>query len=65
MTERERREGHGETKDNVRDDLDEASRGRKKDATPDAMEAEEATGGGNDGGVKDNVKDEHEETQRH
>ncbi len=57
----ERREGHGETKDNVRDDLDEASRGRKKDATPDAVE-EEATGGG---GVKDNVQDEQDETQRH
>ena len=69
MTERDRREGHGETKDNVRDDLDEASRGRKKDATTDAVEAEEATGGGSgggsDGGVKDNVRDEHEETQRH
>lgn len=62
MTERDRREGTGETRDNVRDDLDEASKGRKKDATPDAVEAEEATGGG---GVKDNVKDEHEETQRH
>ena len=62
MTERDRREGTGETRDNVRDDLDEASRGRKKDATPEAGEAEEATGGG---GVKDNVKDEHEETQRH
>ena len=63
MTERERREGTGETRDNVRDDLDEASRGRKKDATPSAAEAEESTGGG--GGVKDNVQDEHEETQRH
>ena len=62
MTERDRREGTGETRDNVRDDLDEASKGRKKDATPAAVEAEEATGGG---GVKDNVKDEHDETQRH
>lgn len=62
MTERERREGTGETKDNVRDDLDEASRGRKKDATPDAVEAEESAG---DGGVKDNVQDELDETQRH
>ena len=62
MTERERREGPGDTKDNVRDDLDEASTGRKKDATPDAVEEEEATGGG---GVKDNVKDEQDETQRH
>jgi len=62
MTERERREGTGEAKDNVRDDLDEASKGRKKDATPDAAEAGESTGGG---GVKDNVQDEHDETQRH
>jgi len=62
MTERERREGTGETRDNVRDDLDEASRGRKKDVTRDAVESEESTGGG---GVKDNVKDEHDETQRH
>ncbi len=61
MTERERREGPGETKDNVRDDLDEASTGRKKDATPSSAE-EEASGGG---GVKDNVQDEHDETQRH
>ena len=61
MTDRERREGPGETKDNVRDDLDEASRGRKKDVTPSSAE-EEASGGG---GVKDNVKDEHDETQRH
>ena len=64
MTERDRREGTGGTEDNVRDDLDEASTGRKKDATPRAVEKEEASGGG-DGGVKDNVKDEHEETQRH
>ena len=33
MTERDRREGTGETRDNVRDDLDEASKGRRKDAT--------------------------------
>jgi hypothetical protein len=61
MTERERREGTGETRDNVRDDLDEASRGRKKDATPDAVEGEEAAGGG---GVKDNVEDDLRKTQR-
>ena len=60
MTERERREGTGETRDNVRDDLDEAAGGRKKDATPDAAE-EEASGGG---GVKDNVEDEFQKTQR-
>ena len=62
MTERERREGTGEARDNVRDEFDEASKGREKDATPSAVEEEEATGGG---GVKDNVKDEHDETQRH
>ena len=63
MTERDRREGHGETKDNVQDDLDEASGGRKEGAATDAVEREAA--GGSDGGVKDNVRDEHEETQRH
>ncbi len=61
MTERERREGTGETKDNVRDDLDEASRGTKKDVTPSAVEEEEASGGG---GVKDNVQDDLRKTQR-
>ena len=124
MTERDRREGAGETKGNVRDDLDEASKGRKKDATPGSAEEEasgggggpveqvqdtvggvteglpvvggvlgggggesgggpvqqvqdtvggltggggddEEEGGGGGGGVKDNVKDEHDETQRH
>ena len=66
MTERDRREGTGGAEDNVKDELDEAAgKGRKKDATPDAVEEEEATGGGGDGGVKDNVKDEHEKTQRH
>ena len=105
MTERERREGTGETKGNVRDEHDEASKGRKKDATPGSAE-EEASGGsggpveqvqetvgglpvvggvlggggeggggpveqvqetvgGLTGGVKDNVKDEQDETQRH
>jgi len=61
MTERERREGTGGSKDNVSDDLDEASKDRKKDATPDAVEAEEATGGG---GVKDNVEDDLRKTQK-
>ena len=63
MTERDRREGTGGTEDNVRDDLDEASKGRKKDVTPGAVEDEGA--GGGEGGVKDNVQDEHEKTQRH
>ncbi|QIN83903.1 hypothetical protein GBA63_15570 [Rubrobacter tropicus] len=61
MTERDRREGTGETRDNVRDDLDEASKGRRKDATPGAVEEEEATGGG---GVKDNVTDDQRKTQK-
>ena len=112
MTERERREGTGETKNNVRDEHDEASKGREKDATPGAVEEEEASGGGGGpvdqvqdtvgglpvvggvlgggggeggggpvdqvqdtvggltggltgGGVKENVKDEQDETQRH
>ena len=60
MTERERREGTGNTKGNVEDDLDEASKGRKKDATTDAVEEEESTGGG---GVKDNVSDDLKKTQ--
>ena len=61
MTERERREGPGETKDNVRDDLDEASKGRKKDVTPGSVEEETSSGGG---GVKDNVEDDLRKTQR-
>ena len=55
MTERDRREGTGETKNNVRDEHDEASKGREKDATPAAVEEEEATGGG--GGPVEQVQD--------
>ena len=104
MTERERREGTGGTKGNVRDEHDEASKGRKKDATQGSVEEEASGGGGGPveqvqdtvgglpvvggvlgggeggggpveqvqdtvggltGGVKDNVKDEQDETQRH
>ena len=106
MTEGERREGTGDTKDNVRDEFDETSKGRKKDATPGSAEEEASGGGGGPveqvtdtvgglpvvggvlgggggeggggpvkqvqdtvggltGGVKDNVKDEQDETQRH
>ena len=54
MTEREQREGTGETKDNVRDEHDEASKGRKKDATQGSVE-EEASGGG--GGPVEQVQD--------
>src|SRR4028118_1715207 len=53
MTERERREGTGGTKGNVRDEHDEASKGRKKDATPGSVE-EEASGGG--GGPVEKVR---------
>ena len=77
MTERERREGTGGAKGNVRDEHDEASKGRKKDATQGSVEEEASGGGGGPveqvqdtlggltGGVKDNVKDEQDETQRH
>ena len=61
MTDRERREGPGNTRDNVRDDLDEAARKRDKDAT-DAVEEEGSAGG--PGGTKSNVSDEQEKTQR-
>jgi hypothetical protein len=62
MTERDRRPGG--TEDNVRDELDEAAeRGKaRKDASKEAVEEEERTGG--TGGVKDNVKDEWDESQR-
>jgi hypothetical protein len=61
MTERERRPGG--TEDNVRDELDEAAeRGKPaKDASTQAVEEEEQTGG--TGGVKDNVEDEWDESQ--
>ena len=61
MTERERRPDG--TEDNVRDELDEAAeRGKPaKDASTQAVEEEEQTGG--TGGVKDNVEDEWDESQ--
>ena len=65
MTEREeRRAGSGGTKDNVRDELDEATtQGRPEEsAAADAVEEEERTGG--PGGTKDNVSDEWDESQR-
>jgi hypothetical protein len=63
MTE-ERRTGSGGTEDNVRDELDEATkRGKPEEsATTEAVEEEERTGG--PGGVKDNVRDEWDESQR-
>jgi hypothetical protein len=62
--ERERRAGSGGTEDNVRDELDEATkRGKPEEsATTEAVEEEERTGGS--GGVKDNVRDEWDESQR-
>jgi hypothetical protein len=61
MTEHERRAGG--TEDNVRDELDEAAEQGKpgKDASKEAVEEEEQTGG--TGGVKDNVEDEWDESQ--
>jgi hypothetical protein len=55
MTERERREGTGDTKDNVRDEFDETSKGRKKDATPGSVEEEASGGGGPVEQVQDTV----------
>ena len=60
----ERRTGSGGTEDNVRDELDEATRrGRPEESGgKEAVEEEERTGG--TGGVKDNVSDEWDESQR-
>lgn len=63
MTAMTEREGPGDAKGNVEDELDEAAtnRGREKDAAP---EEEEQTGGsGGSGGVKGNVEDEQRRTQ--
>jgi len=65
MTEREeRRTGSGGAGDNVRDELDKATKQGKpeEDATTEAVEEEERTGGS--GGVKDNVQDEWDESQQ-
>jgi len=61
MTEEER--STGGAKDNTRDEFDEAAeRGKPaKDASTEAVEQEEQTGG--TGGVKDNVEDEWDESQ--
>ena len=65
----EHRTGSGGVEDNVRDEFDEASthgsRGRR-DASRDAVEAEERTGrAGSSGGVEDNVRDEFDEASTH
>ncbi len=65
MSERERRTGTGGTEENVKDELDDAA---KKDASKEAVEEEEATGGPEgtgSGGIKENVKDEFDESQQH
>ena len=61
MTERDRRAGPGGTEDNVRDELDEATKRRKpeRDAAVERSEGTTSTGG-----VKDNVSDEWDEPQR-
>jgi hypothetical protein len=59
----ERRTGSGGTEDNVRDELDEATRRDKpEDSSKEAVEEEERTSG--TGGVKDNLSDEWDESQR-
>ena len=64
MTDRDCSPGSGGTEDNVRDELEEATRHGKpeKDASREAVEEEERSGG--TGGVKDNVGDEWDESQR-
>ncbi len=64
MTERDRRTGSGGTEDNVRDELDEATKPSEpeRDASGEAVDRDEGTTG--TGGVKDNVSDEWDESQR-
>ena len=64
MTERDRGAGSGGTEDNVRDELEEATKHGKpeKDTSREAVEEEERSGG--TGGVKENVRDEWDESQR-
>ena len=63
MTERDHRPGSGGTKDNVRDELDEAAGrgGRERDDRKEAVLEEVVQPGS--GGVKDNVRDELAESQ--
>jgi hypothetical protein len=63
MAERGHRTGSGGTKDNVRDELDEAA-GRSRHDRDDRKEAVlEEVGQPGSGGVKDNVRDEWAESQ--
>jgi hypothetical protein len=62
----EHRSGSGGVEDNVRDEMDEASSHGRRDASREAVEAEERTGGaGSSGGVEDNVRDEMDEASSH
>jgi hypothetical protein len=61
MTERDRDAGSGGTKDNVRDDLEEATRRGRPERDVPAEKGEEGAGG--TGGVKDNIRDEQDKTQ--
>jgi hypothetical protein len=62
MSERERRTRSGGTQDNVHDEFDEAAQRGKpgRDASKEAVEEEESTGG-----VKDNVEGGWDESQEH
>ena len=62
MTEGERREGTGGVKDNVQDELDDATGKRKNDATREAVKEEESSGGGGSS-TKDNVGDDLRKSQ--
>jgi hypothetical protein len=57
----ERRRGPEGTEDNVRDDLAKTQRGKSGKDSREVVEEEGQSGGG---GVKDNVKDEWDESQR-
>ena len=63
MAERDHRTGSGGTKDNVRDELDEAAeRGKRESAARKETAPEEVVQPGS-GGIKDNVRDELAESQ--
>ena len=62
MTEGERREGTGGTRKNVEDEFDEAAGGSdRKDRPANGKDREESE---SSGGVKDNVRDDMDKTQR-
>ena len=63
MTERHHRPGSGGTKDNVRDELDQAAGQGRRGRTARKEAAPEEEGQPGSGGVKDNVADELAESQ--